>query len=152
MTRISKYSIIGLIGVALLGGAVACSHHYKDPEHRAEYFQSKITKELDLNEVQQAKLQSMVEVMMQVRQEMKAEFENSHQSIDALLQQPQLDRDGMLAMVNRHTTMMNQNAPRVVNAMADFYDSLNDEQRAELREHISKHRGKGHHGGHHGMH
>lgn len=157
MTRITKFSIIGIIGLALIGGAVACSHHYKDPEQRAQWMQGKISDELNLNETQQAKLQNLFTVMMQVRQEMKAEFADDHQNIDKLLQHPTLDRGQMLSMVNKHTASMNENAPRVIDAMADFYDSLDEQQRAQLREHMQEmrehHGGHGFgHGEHHGMH
>ena len=56
-----------------------------------------------------------------------------------------LDEPAVLAKIQERTNMVNQASPQVVTALANFTNSLNDEQRAKIvkfAEKMSKRRGK----------
>ena len=51
-----------------------------------------------------------------------------------MLQQPTLDRNKANEIVSYHVDTINTRAPAIIDAIGNFYDSLDNEQRAELRE------------------
>ena len=145
MKRLSKLLMLGTGVVFLAGSVTACSHHYRSPEHRSQWMVEKMTKELDLNDVQQARLQVLNKEMQSTRQSMKQQFTDNHEQVLNLLDQPKLDQARVLGMIESHTRNINQRAPKLVSAMAEFYDSLSAEQQARVREHLREHQGT--HGG-----
>ena len=136
MKLASKRIVIFLAGSAVIVGTLAaCGHHrYHDPEKRGEWFVEKVTDELELNELQQAKLETVRQEILTVRKDMHTDRH-----------QPQLDRQKVLSMVEKKTASINQHAPQVVNALGDFYDSLSEEQRKEIREHVVEMAERHHH-------
>jgi periplasmic protein CpxP/Spy len=147
MKPISKRIVILVAtGVVITGTLAACGHHrYHDPEKRGEWFVEKVTDELQLNESQQTKLENVRQEILTVRKEMHADRQSTHDEILAMLDQPQLDRQKVLSMVEQKTGSINQYVPQVVNALGEFYDSLSAEQRKELREHVAKMDERQHH-------
>ena len=49
-----------------------------------------------------------------------------------MLEQPTLDRDKANAIVAQYVDKVNTRSPQIIDAIGNFYDSLTDEQRAEL--------------------
>jgi len=146
MKPISKRIVILLAGGAVIAGTLAaCGHHrYHDPEKRGEWLVEKVTDELELNESQKTKLEAVRQEILTVRKEMHADRQSTREEVLAMLDQPQLDRQKVLSMVEQKTGSINQHAPKVVNAVGEFYDSLSEEQRSEIREHIAE-MGERHH-------
>ncbi|WP_455220986.1 Spy/CpxP family protein refolding chaperone [Kaarinaea lacus] len=126
-------------GAIIAGTLVACGHHrYHDPEKRGEWAVEKVTDELELNEAQKNKLELVHQEILKARKEMQADRQTMRTELLTILEQPHLDRQRVLRIVEEKTTAINQHAPQVVNALGDFYDSLSDEQRQEIREHIAE--------------
>ena len=138
MKRISKIVIIAGGAVLLAGSIAACSHH-RGPEQRAEWMMEKVSKELKLDEAQQAKLKVLSDDMLAVRKQMRSEFGSDRDQVLGLLDQPKLDQAKILGMVKEHTQTINQQAPKIVAALGDFYDSLSPEQQAEVRKFAKEH-------------
>ena len=129
-----------MLDLVIAGTLAACGHHrYHDPEKRSEWFVEKVTDELELNESQQLKLANVRQEILTVRKEMQANRQSTHDDILAMLDQPQLDRQKVLSMVEQKTGSINQYAPQIVNALGEFYDSLSAEQRKELRNELREH-------------
>ncbi len=130
-----------LISILALGALVigGCAHRYKTPEQRADYFMQKITKKLDLNDEQKAKLNTIKDEMLVVRKEMQSKREEARNTVRDLLNAPRLDQDKALSVVNSHLKDINAQAPRVIAALGGFWDSLNPEQQAKVREKMKKH-------------
>ena len=143
----TKHLMLLIVGGAVVTGTlVACGHHrYHDPEKRGEWLVGKVTAELKLNESQQAKLELVRQEILTIRKNIHADRQNSRQDILTMLEQPQLDRQKVLSMVEQKTQTINQYAPQVVNPLGEFYDSLSDEQRKELREHVAGMNDQHHH-------
>ncbi|MDH5185032.1 MAG: Spy/CpxP family protein refolding chaperone [Gammaproteobacteria bacterium] len=153
MNRFTRLVIIGSGAVLIIGSITACSHKYREPEYRATKMLEWVADDLELNDVQKDKLTKLSEKMLQSRKNMREQFSRSKDEINQMLSQPTLDQKKILAMVRTHTQSMNEQAPDIIAAMADFYNTLSSEQRVKLREHMDKmhkRHGGGHHYGHHG--
>ncbi|MCW8824799.1 MAG: Spy/CpxP family protein refolding chaperone [Gammaproteobacteria bacterium] len=146
MKRLTKFSLIGAGALAMVTAISGCSH-FKSPEDRAQWMVDKVSSKLELTEVQQVKLKALSDEMLSTRKEMKLKFGDSREQVMALLDQPTLDQDKAIDIVKSHTKMVDDKAPVMVAAFADFYDSLDAEQQAEVREFMQKHKDRhSHHG------
>jgi len=149
MKRLAKIAIMSSVMVMGVGTLDACSHHYKTPEERAEWMVEKVADKLDLNDMQKEKLAAVKSEMMKLRKQFKGDQESTRKQVLAIVSQPTLDRNALLNMINVRTQAVSNNAPHIVAALGDFYDSLNSEQQAKVRELIEK--GMKHHDWSYGM-
>lgn len=148
--KLTKRTIIYITGGALLIGAVvACNHgmHYGTAEERGEWMLQKVSKELELNEIQQSRLAEVKDEFLGIRSTMRSDREQTRADVLAMLQQPTLDRDKANAIIGQHLETLNSRTPVIIDAIGNFYDSLDDAQRAELRAFI-EHKMEHHHGRH----
>jgi protein CpxP len=148
MKRLTKIAVMSSMLVIGAGTLAACGHYYKTPAERAEWMAEKVADELDLNDMQKEKLAVVKSEMMKLRQEFKGDQQDSgRKQVLAVVSQSTLDRDALLNMIRVRTQAVSNNAPQIVAALGDFYDSLNPEQQAKVREHVKK--GMKHHHWHH---
>ena len=134
---LSKRILIYVIGGTLLTATVvACNHgmHFGTAEERGEWMLQKVSKELELNAIQQDKLVKLKDEFLSLRTELRDDRVQLRTDVLAMLQQPTLDRDKANAIVNGQLATINARSPAIVDAVANFYDSLDDMQRSELRE------------------
>ena len=96
----------------------------------------KITEELALTETQQSNLSEVKDAFLEMRKTMQSNREQTKTDIKLMLQQPTLDRDMANSIVNQHIETIHAGSPVIINAIADFYDSLDDTQRTEIREFV----------------
>lgn len=153
MIKTKKFIIGTLISVVTLGGVIA----YASPgshlgkfggmhNNKAEFIIERISSKLELNDVQKQNLLALKSTLKEQRELHKPA--NPRAEIIALLSAPVLDETKVLAMVEERTNKMRIAAPKVVTALANFTNSLSDEQRAEIQEFANKignRHGKGHH-------
>ena len=145
--KLTKRTIIFMAGGALLvTGVIACNHgmHFASPEERGEWMIQKVTKELNLNETQASRLVDVKDVLLDARKTMRYNREQGSADVIAMLNQPTFDRDKANAIVNQHIEMVDTRAPTIIDTIGNFYDSLDDAQRAELREFV-EHKMEHHH-------
>jgi hypothetical protein len=137
-------------GALLTLGVVACNHgmHFGTAEERGEWMVEKVTKELELNQAQQARLAEVKDEFLNMRITMLSEREQTRADVLAMLQQPTLDRDKANTIVDQHIATINSRSPLIIDAIGNFYDSLDDAQRTELREFI-EHKMDHHHARNH---
>ncbi len=142
MKRSTKIITTVALTVGLVGGAAAIGKkHYGSHEKRAEYVVSYITEELELDSTQSQALDVLKDQMMSARETMKTK--PMREEAMNLLNAETFDRAGALEMITAKTAAVNEQAPDMVNAFGDFFDSLNTEQKAEITELMKEHRGKG---------
>lgn len=139
MKPLSK-TIIALVAITgLAAGLSACGHHYRaDPEQRAEHMMQKISHELELNDAQLAQLSKLKTALLDARKQLHEQRKSEQDTLQSLLSQPTLDRDRLLSLAQEHLQKMQQQAPQIVTAAGDFYDSLKPEQQHKLREEITE--------------
>lgn len=146
MKRISKYSILVVGALIVVGAFSACSFH-GGPEHRAQWVMEKVTKKLKLNDAQQVQLNNVSEEIKAAREATEQQFGDDREQLLALLEQPTLDQDKILSLVRSRTEAFNERAPDIVAAVGEFYDGLTGEQQAKVREFAKEHQESGHHRG-----
>ena len=79
-----------------------------------------------------------------MRKTMQSNRVQTKTDIQTMLNQPVLDRDMANAIINQHVDTIHSGSPAIINAIGDFYDSLDDTQRAEIREFVGDKMEHGH--------
>ena len=133
--KLTKRTIIYITGIALITTSiVACNRG--TPEERGERMVQKVSEELELTETQQTRLTEVKNEFLEMRKTMRSDREQTKTDIQAMLQQPTFDRTMANSIVNQHIETIHSRSPVIIDAIGNFYDSLDDTQRAELREFI----------------
>ncbi len=144
--KLTKRTIIYMTGIALLTTSiVACNRG--TPEERGERMVEKVTEELELTATQQGRLSEVKKEFLDMRKTMQSNREQTKTDIQAMLKQPTLDRNKANSIVNQHIETIHSRSPAIIDAIGNFYDSLDNTQRAELREFIED-KMEHHHGRH----
>ncbi len=145
MKKFSKIIIVSALTLGLAGGAFAFgSHHYflsMSMQEKADMFSDHVSKRLDLNVVQEDKLDQLTGRVATIMQQVKQNRESHQQFLDQLITDQPLDQAELLAKINQKTAVVNDNAPEMVGLLAEFVDSLNADQKAEIKDMIEKRRG-----------
>lgn len=151
-----KRTLIGLAATAtLLGGLAAWAHRH----HSADFgwravsaadaapLQGRVLEraasKLELDAAQKAKLAALAERLRETRNAMVATTADPREEFKAALAGTTLDRGRVNTLVQAQLAMAGAQSPALVDAAADFYDSLRPAQQAELREMLD--RGRDHH-------
>ena len=142
MKKSSKIIIAILATIGISSAVYAkgeCSGNF---ENGGEYMFNKVSKKLDLNEAQQVNLsalQDKVKTKMQMLHQNKAQRKGN---ILALLGD-EFDQTQAMSLLETRSAKMNDNAPEMIAAFANFYDSLDATQQQEVRQFMSKRGGRG---------
>ena len=146
-----KKSLIGMASVTvLLGGLTACGgrgHHGEGwsaervSEVRGKVV-NKISDKLALDEAQKQKLSALADQIIASRSAFRGDSADPRADVKALIAGETFDRAAAQAMLDKKTQAFLGNAPKTLEALADFYDSLNPEQQKQVRERLDK-RGHG---------
>lgn len=146
-----KKSLIGFASVTvLLGGLTACGgrgHHGEGwsaervSEVRAKVV-DKISGKLALDQAQKQKLGVLADQIIASRSAFRGDTADPRADFKALIAGEKFDRAAAQTMLEKKTEAIQGNAPQTINALADFYDSLNPEQQKQVREKLEK-RGRG---------
>lgn len=142
-------SLITLTAVTVLaGGLAACSHRHgpgsmseADIGQLRERMITKAERELSLDAAQKAKLGLLADALQAQRSAWMAGGAQPRAELQALVAGASFDRSRAQALVEAKTAAVRDKAPAVVNAMADFYDSLQPAQQQKLREFMDRGRG-----------
>jgi periplasmic protein CpxP/Spy len=131
----TRYIVAILSAVGIAVAVTACGHHAREhgPGDYAVRHVEKLGKELNLNEAQTAKLNAVTATLRKSRESMHARHDETRKAALALLDQPKLDRQRALGLVQQTTRDINDQAPDVIAAVGDFYDSLTPAQQQKLR-------------------
>jgi Spy/CpxP family protein refolding chaperone len=130
--------VLGMIAVA--GVAWAKHNGYCSSEDRMQYVSERIGRELDLNDDQKLHLESLIGTLLELRSEQQDRRRGVNQDVTELLSAPMLDRDRAVALIDKRLQGIDDRKRTLVDAFADFSDSLAPEQRAELAELIEQRR------------
>jgi Spy/CpxP family protein refolding chaperone len=140
MKNRTRYIVVILSAVGIVVAVAACGHDYRhhEPGDYAAWHIEKLGKELNLNEAQTAKLNAVTETLRKGREIMRTKHDEKQKELLALLDQPKLDRQRALGLVQQTTRDINDHAPEMIAAMGDFYDSLTPPQQQKLREEVKE--------------
>ncbi|MBL0917759.1 MAG: Spy/CpxP family protein refolding chaperone [Hydrogenophaga sp.] len=144
-----KRTFIGLTSITVLaGGLAACGtrdhHGSASPEKVAEWrgkAVDRVSRKLDLGTEQRQKLDVLADKLVAQRAAMIGQTGHPREEMRALVGGEKFDRARALHLLDEKTRVLQIATPEVINALADFYDSLNPTQQAEVREFLDKRRG-----------
>ncbi|MDP2416446.1 MAG: Spy/CpxP family protein refolding chaperone [Hydrogenophaga sp.] len=146
-----KRSLVGLTAATVvLGGLTACGSR---GDHARGWSDERITEvrgkaidkigsKLDLNAEQKQKLGVLADEMIASRKAFRGDTTDPRAELKALVAGDKFDRTKAQALLDQKMQVMQGNAPKMLSAFGDFYDSLNPEQQKQVRERMEK-RGHG---------
>lgn len=140
MTKCRKFLLASVLSVFTLGSITAIASPGNrfgfgiqsfNPEKRVELILKHITSQLELNETQVAKLKAVQQQFAAQHRAMKLKYRDQFLS---LLDAPKLNQSQALSLLQSRGEQMQKNAPEMIAAIAEFTDSLSNEQRAKLKQ------------------
>jgi len=143
-----KRTLYGVFGATILvGGLSACSrgHHGQWSEQNVTEVRgkviAKVSSKLDLNEAQKQKLGVLADEIIASRTAFRGKDSDPRVEIQAMMSGNKFDRTRAQAMLAQKTQVVQGNGPKMIAALADFYDSLNLEQQKLVREKMERRKG-----------
>lgn len=138
-------SLIGLAAVTVvLAGLTACGSRgdrgWSDEritEMRGKAIE-KISHKLELNTDQKAKLGVLADEMVASRKAFKGGSADPRADMKALVAGDKFDRAKAQALLEEKTQVVQGNGPKMLSALADFYDSLTPAQQMQVREKMDR--------------
>jgi Spy/CpxP family protein refolding chaperone len=129
-------TVAAVLGFAVAGTALA--HGWRGPGAKGAFGLERMAAELELNDYQQGKLEAVKQAMRESRRAARAGFAERRQSMLGLIDQPTFDRAGAQALLEQSARAMTERGTRVIEAVAEFYDSLAPDQQQKLRAALSE--------------
>ena len=125
--------VLLVLGVIAAAGAGWARHNgYCSAENRMQHISERIGRRLDLNDDQQRQLEVLVGTLRELRSEQREHRYAVKEGAAELLSAPSLDRDRAIALIDERLQRMDAGKHTLVDAFADFSDSLAPEQRSRL--------------------
>jgi protein CpxP len=131
----TRYIVAILSAVGIAVAFTACGHHPSNDrtgDYAVRHIE-RLGKELNLNEAQTAKLNVVTDTLRKGRETMRSKHDEKQKEVLALLDQPKLDRQRALGLVQQATRDISDHAPEMIAAVGEFYDSLTPSQQQKLR-------------------
>lgn len=149
MTPWIKRTLATLLGATVLvGGLSACSRepHGSWSEERVTEMRGKVVEKLsdklDLNGAQKQKLNLLADELLAQRAALRGQpGADPRAEFKALIASDKFDRTRAQSLLEQKTQAVSGHGPKVITALADFYDSLNPEQQKQVRERLDKRHG-----------
>jgi len=130
--KLNKRMGLGMLILALILGIAACGSHH-GPHHMDQAKMLKrITKKLDLSEMQQGKLQVVLENTSNFKDDMQANHAGLSNSLNENLSTAQLDVDALNMQFDEIEGKFSTFRKAMVSDYAEFHASLDDAQREKL--------------------
>ncbi|MFP8835562.1 Spy/CpxP family protein refolding chaperone [Hydrogenophaga sp. XSHU_21] len=141
-----KRTLIGLASATVLvGGLSACGRHHEHGPASAERISEwrgkaieRVSGRLDLSAEQRQKLEVLADKLIAQRTAMVGQGGDPRTEMKALVAGEKFDRARALNLLDEKTRVLQVGTPEVIEALANFYDSLNPTQQAEVREFMEK--------------
>lgn len=142
-----KRSLIGLAATTVvLAGLSACGSR---GDHARGWSDERITEmrgkaiekfsdKLELNTDQTAKLGVLADEMVASRKAFKGNAADPRSDMKALVAGEKFDRAKAQALLDQKTQVVQGNGPKMLSALADFYDSLTPAQQQQVREKMDR--------------
>jgi Spy/CpxP family protein refolding chaperone len=101
----------------------------------------RVSSKLDLNEAQKTKLNALADQLEAQRAAFVGKTADPRAEVQAIVAGDKFDRVRAQSLLEDKTRAVQAHSPAVVNAMADFYDSLNPDQQQKVRELMQRRKG-----------
>lgn len=144
----TRRTLIALTSVALLlGGLSACGTRGPGGWSEARVTEmsgrmvERIGDKFDLDAAQKIRLDAVAAEMQAQRKAFRGDSVNPRDDFRALIAGDRFDRSKAQALLEQRTAAVQQQGPKVLTALADFYDSLTPAQQQQVREGLDRRRG-----------
>ena len=134
----SAAAACGFRGTGPWGGHGPCGSHWRgeDSAQRRAYMVERVSQELSLNVGQRAKLEVLADQLDEQRQALWGERQGMAADLQQVIAGERFDRARAQGVVDQKLQAVQQHSPKVVDAMASFYDSLDAGQQRFVRERL----------------
>jgi len=136
--KLSTRIIAAVLLAAGSSGAVYAFSRHGDwgmsAAEKVEFVSARVTRNLQLDDAQQQRFSAMAELVATTLQQLRPMGEQHLGEISELLQQPSFNQARALELIQQKTQLVNDRAPSLIAALADFLDSLNAQQKQQLEE------------------
>lgn len=143
-----KRSLYSLVGVSIVvGGLSACGHQRhsfgsnlsaEDQAQMRGKIVERVAGKLDLNADQKQRLNVLADKLQEQRAALVGKTTDPRAEVQALVAGEKFDRSRAQTLLTEKTAAITSKSPEVINAMADFYDSLTPAQQTKVREAMQK--------------
>ncbi len=124
---------LGVLGVIAVAGMAWAKHNgYCTAESRMQHITQRVGHKLDLKDDQLERLEVFAETLRGLRNESQEQRATMQDHVAELLSAPALDRDRAVGLIDERYQPMGDSKRALVDAFADFSDSLTPEQRSRL--------------------
>lgn len=139
---------LAVFGVLLGVGAAWAKHRgYCNHSDRVQFITQRLTHKLDLTDEQQSGLSALADKFSELRDDAVDRKNSIRDSVIGLLSAPSLDRELAADLLEEGFKSMAERKRELIDAVAEFTDSLQPDQRAQLTELIGDR--LAYHWGHH---
>jgi Spy/CpxP family protein refolding chaperone len=132
MLKISLITLAVLAVVVGVGAAWAKHRGYCAEGGHLSYMSDRLSRRLDLDEVQRTELQRFADTLRGLRGDWREGRGAMREEVQALLAAPTLDRDRAMDLLAEWRARADERKRLVVDGFADFSDSLTPDQRERL--------------------
>lgn len=150
-----RRSLIALVGVTVLAGSLAAYGHRSHRDHHRGMAQvsaedvaewrgkllQRAGKELELDVAQTQRLGALFDKLNEQRSALVGSTTDPRAAMQQLIAGDRFDRAAAATLFEEKTGAVRTKGPEVIEAAADFYDSLNPAQQAKVREFMIQRRG-----------
>ena len=102
----------------------------------------RISGKLELDAAQRSKLDVLADEISAQRKALRGDSADPRADFKALIAGDKFDRAKAQALLDQKTVAVQGQAPKVLSALADFYDSLTPVQQQQVRERLDKRHGR----------
>ncbi len=137
---------IGLVGILLMGGIVACKHGCHPggfDEFDLDAITGRIESRLDLTEDQKTKLDTVAAEIMEKAKEMHADRDARLKELADVVRQDSIDTAVVDGMIDQKMVQMREMVDFVVERLVALHGELTPEQRERIATHIEAHANEG---------
>ena len=132
MLKAVLITLVVLVTVAAVGVTWAKRSGFCSFENRMHHITERVGRKLDLNDDQRGRLEDLIETVRELRSERQNPRAVFTDHLTELLSEPSLDRDRAVAMIDERYQAISDSKRALIDAFADFSDSLQPDQRTRL--------------------
>lgn len=146
-----KRTLLGLFGASIIvGGLSACGGHHHErgmaiSEQEAAKFKARIVErvgqQLELDAPQKQRLAVLGDRLREQQVALVGKTTDPRAEVQALVAGAQFDKGRAQAILDEKTGAIRSKSPEVINAAAEFFDSLNPAQQQKVRDFMQRRHG-----------
>ncbi|MDA8793895.1 Spy/CpxP family protein refolding chaperone [Bacteriovoracaceae bacterium] len=128
---LTTFFCLGLVGIIFTG----CK---KTPEEKADWIIKKVTRKLELNQVQKEKLEDLKVAVLQARERHSSDKQEMFTSVKRMVLAEEISEGEVRSLIDKRQNIIQEEFPQVFPLFQAFHASLNSEQKKRAVELMDK--------------